>query len=145
MLPASRVAPSLDVQHKAFYLLASNAYYNPSCYDCQFFSPLFFFDYPFFGQCYYSNMNFVYYFKDCPTCQNHARNLVREAALHTNTHLDERYILALPDVWGKAVNTIGTPVPFLYNPATKASLHIDPDDPEMYNLIKSFFENSSCP
>lgn len=86
-------------------------------------------------------MRFLYYFKECPTCRNHARNLVREAALQSAVEIDERYILALPDVWGEAVNTIGTPVPFLYDVETKSSLHIDPDDPDMGEKIKSFFEN----
>ena len=88
--------------------------------------------------CYDGIMSFLYYFNDCPTCKNHNRNLVRDEALHNDVQVDERYILALPDIWGKAVEEIGVPTPFLYDTKTKQALHVDCNTPNMAEMVRQF-------
>ena len=88
-------------------------------------------------------MSFLYYFNDCPTCKNRNRNLVREVALHTESELDERYIFALPDVWGEAVKQIGAAVPFVYDTKTKLSLHVDVSCEDMREKLTNFFKGTS--
>ena len=79
-----------------------------------------------------------FYFKDCPNCKNAARNLVRECALQAGRKIDERYILALPDIWGEEANRIGEKLPFLYDDATGSALHVDAKNTNMAETIKKF-------
>lgn len=88
-------------------------------------------------------MSFLYYFKDCPTCKNHNRNLVRNCALQAGVQVDEHYVFALPDIWGKDVERLavdGAKVPFLYNTVTNTFLNVDYQQEDMANVIKAFFD-----
>lgn len=88
-------------------------------------------------------MSFLYYFNECPTCKNANRNLVREVALHTDVRLDERYIFALPDVWGEAVKRIGETIPFVYDTDTKRALNVNADRANMREELTNFFKGTS--
>lgn len=79
-----------------------------------------------------------FYFKACPNCKNAERNLVRECGLHKNIRIDERYILALPDVWGEEAERIGEKLPFLYDDASGSALHIDAKVEDMREQVEKF-------
>lgn len=83
-----------------------------------------------------------FYFKNCPNCKNAERNLVRECALQAGRKIDERYILALPDIWGEEAAEIGETLPFLYDDASGSALHIDHNNPNMASTIKEFLTGS---
>lgn len=89
-------------------------------------------------------MSILYYFKDCPTCKNHNRNMVRQAALHNDVKIDERYIIALPDVWGEEAEYLaekGAVLPFLYNTDTSEILNVDHTSDDMADRIKDFISS----
>lgn len=92
-------------------------------------------------------MSFLYYFRECPTCKNASRNLVKEVFLHHDIQLDERYVFVLPDLWEKEANdisrTTGAPLPFLYNPETKQALNVDADRVDMREEIEAFIQTYS--
>lgn len=79
-----------------------------------------------------------FYYKDCPNCKNAARNLVRECGLQKNIKIDERYIFALPDVWGEEAERIGEPLPFLYNDDLGTTLHVDATLDNMREQVENF-------
>lgn len=80
----------------------------------------------------------VFYFEECPTCKNQARNLVREVALQAQVKVDERYIYALPEVWKPLAASYGVPLPFIVNLDSKAVLPIVPDLDGMKDTLKAF-------
>lgn len=85
----------------------------------------------------------ILYYNSCPNCKNAERNLVREVALQKQVEYDDRYIAALPDIWGKEVEEIGAKVPFIYNPNTGESLKLDADAKDMKKKVKAFFEGET--
>lgn len=91
-------------------------------------------------------MSFLYYFRDCPTCKNENRNLVKSAALKARITLDERYILALPDVWGDEADHLsarGAKVPFLYCTDDRSFLNVDHGQEKMAEDIDDFLSKNS--
>lgn len=89
-------------------------------------------------------MSFLYYFKDCPTCKNYNRNLVKSCALQIgNVRIDEHYVFALPDIWGKDVERLsekGAKVPFIYNTEMQTFLNVDYQEEGMADKIKDFLD-----
>lgn len=81
-----------------------------------------------------------FYYRSCPNCKNAERNLVRECSLHKNIKVDERYILALPEVWGEEAERIGETLPFLYDDATGNTLHVDTTLDGMRELVEKFID-----
>lgn len=81
----------------------------------------------------------ILYYNSCPNCKNAERNLVREVALQKQVEYDDRYIAALPDIWGEEVKQIGAKVPFIYNPETGESLSLDAEKEDMKQKVQAFF------
>lgn len=81
----------------------------------------------------------ILYYKSCPNCKNYERNMVREVSLQGGWKYDDRFVQALPEIWGKEVDKIGTKLPFLYYPETGESLFIDHEDASIREKIKAFF------
>lgn len=90
---------------------------------------------------YYFYMGFLYYFRDCPTCKNYNRSLVKSCSLQADVPIDEHYILALPDIWGEDVKILsarGAKEPFLYNTETQAILNVNYEEEGMEERVKNF-------
>ena len=88
-------------------------------------------------------MSFLYYFRECPTCKNYNRTLVKSSALQAKVTIDEHYVLALPDIWGKDVELLsaqGAKEPFLYDTETQTFLNVDYEKEGMADELKAFFE-----
>lgn len=92
-------------------------------------------------------MELIYYFDECPTCKNYDRNLVRQCALEVgeggkySISVDERYLKALPDVWGEEADYLadfGAKVPFLYNMDDRKFLNVDYQQEDMGKMIQNF-------
>lgn len=85
----------------------------------------------------------ILYYKSCPNCKNKERNLVREVALHKELEYDDRYVLALPDIWGKEVEELGVSLPCLYNPKDGSTLELDAEKDGMRDKVDLFFSGNS--
>ena len=89
-------------------------------------------------------MKFLYYFRDCPTCKNHERNLVRECSLAVpEAEVIDRYILVLPEVWGEEASKIGAKLPFLYNIETGEALSVNHKVKNMSDIIRDFLQGGT--
>lgn len=88
----------------------------------------------------YNGVMIILYYKSCPNCKNAERNLVREVALQKDMEYDDRYILALPDIWGEEVEKIGAAVPFLYCPEDGSYLELDAESEGMKKKVQEFFD-----
>lgn len=82
-----------------------------------------------------------FYYKSCPNCKNYERNMVRECALRRRIKVDEKYVLALPDVWGEEVERLGGVLPFLYD--GENILHVDHEQNDMQEKVEEFFKGTS--
>jgi hypothetical protein len=106
--------------------------------------PRIFYNVIFSTQCIIGIMKFLYYFRDCPTCKNHERNLVRECSLAVpEAEVIDRYILVLPEVWGEEASKIGAKLPFLYNVETGEALPVDHNVENMSDIIRDFLQGGT--
>lgn len=83
---------------------------------------------------------FILYYTSCPNCKNYERNMAREEALQARVELDDRFVAALPEIWGKEVEKIGAKVPFLYNSETGEVLELDHEAEGMRDRIRDFYK-----
>lgn len=65
---------------------------------------------------------------------------MREVALQKDMEYDDRYVLALPDIWGKDVEQIGAKMPFIYCPEDDTYLELDAEQEDMKKQIQDFFD-----
>lgn len=81
---------------------------------------------------------YAYYHNDCTTCKNYNLYLVEGVASKVGVEIDQRLTIALPDIWGVEAKEIGEKLPFLYNIATRQTLHIDHKKEGMKEEVEQF-------